>query len=128
LAYSALGRFGEALDALERGLEGARQTDRFQLGLLLIETGRCLAQTGRFQEAAGRFNEALVYQRLSRDRDGEARSLVGLAAVQRELGDIDGARDSLSQALTAFRELRDPQAAAVQAELERLQEEEGGST
>jgi tetratricopeptide (TPR) repeat protein len=127
MTYSSLGRFSEALDALEQGLEASRGTDRYQEGVLLSETGRCLTRTGQFQEAAERFNAALLCQRETGDMFGEARSLVGLAGIQRELHDLNGARDSLNRAFVIFSRLREPEAVAVQTQIDQLRQAKGGS-
>jgi tetratricopeptide (TPR) repeat protein len=127
MTYSSLGRFSEALDALEQGLEAAHGIDRYQEGVLLSETGRCLTRTGQFQEAAERFNDALLCQRETGDTFGEARSLVGLAGIQRELHDLNGARDSLNRAFAIFSRLREPEAVAVQTQIDQLRQAEGGS-
>ena len=92
-----------------------------------IETARCLYNlanayfgVGRVEEAIETHRQALALRRKIGHRPGEGASLRALAKALEHVGDREGARRSLADALVVLEELGSADTAKVRAELLNL--------
>jgi len=121
---SDLGRFADAAGYFERALNLCHGMDPHTEGVSLHFLGNSLRHLGQLQDAKERFDQALLIQRQIGDRYGEAQTLRSLARAQRQLNDLNGSQESLRAALSIFQALDDPQANAIQTELEEIQRDD----
>ncbi len=106
--YSLLGRYGPAVEHLQRALSLARQAgDPFSQARALTNLGNIEGRQGRYQRSADHHEQTLPLYRQLGDRASEARALGNLGATKTLLGEHRPAANHLQRALVLFRETGD---------------------
>ncbi len=107
-AYSALGRYDEALQAAERALAIDRDLGRErEIAAGLGRTAAILTQQGRYAEADARYGEALEAARAAGDLGLQGTLLQHRGSLQRQQGHHERAVDLFRQAIDLFQRAGD---------------------
>jgi tetratricopeptide (TPR) repeat protein len=106
MALCEMGRVGDAIDFYRRAIsmareQGARRNESISVGNL----ANALYLAGRFAEALPQFERQIALAREMGDRMGETVALVNLGALHQALGDVEGARSLLLDAVAAAQSL-----------------------
>lgn len=105
--YDALGKKETALDYFKKALALSEAIqDRDSRAQALAGMGELLLSTGKEREAFEALNRALTLQRELVDLRGEARTLITLARMERERGQLDAARTRAAASLAIVESLR----------------------
>jgi CHAT domain-containing protein len=106
--YRRLGQYRLAIDYLMKALKLSRElhTDRGSEEQALTSLGWSYLALGDLVQARQCYLEALPLRRESGDRDGEAVTLLGLAQVERQQGDLQKARADVESAIALIESLR----------------------
>lgn len=108
-AYSALGRFDEALAAAERGLAIARDLgNNREIAAGLGISAAILMDQQRYAEAEVRFDEALQAARAAGELELQGAILARQGGLQDDMGNQDRAVELYKQAITLVQQAHDP--------------------
>ncbi|WP_216211046.1 helix-turn-helix domain-containing protein [Amycolatopsis aidingensis] len=119
--YQALGKTGDASSCAHDALARAQKlSSKPVTGLAHHRLGLVLLHQQQYRPALTHFDAALALRRASRERWGEAETLIARAEALSNLRDPRGARDSYEAAASIFETLRDPRALEVQAHVVTL--------
>lgn len=107
MVYLALGEKQKALDFSNQALSLRRALgDRYGEASTLNNIGLAYASLGENQKALDYYNQALPLRRVVGDRGGEAATLYCIAHVEQVLGNLNGARIKIEDALKIIESLR----------------------
>ena len=116
-----LGRLDEAEECLRESLAIPRESSGYSYGYALHNLGRVYQESGRTDDALAIFTEAHRTHSASGDLRGQADALKSLGCVQRDIGEEEEGRASLTAALVIYRTLKeDTEVEAIQSVLAAL--------
>jgi DNA-binding SARP family transcriptional activator/tetratricopeptide (TPR) repeat protein len=116
-----LGRLDEAEQCLRESLAIPQETSGYVYGYALQNLGSVYLKSGRTDDAIASFTEAHRVHVASGDLRGQARALMFLGYTQRDNGQEENGRESLTAALVIFRSLQeDAEVEAIQSALAAL--------
>jgi CHAT domain-containing protein len=106
--YRRLGQYRLAIDYLTKALKLSRalHIDRGSEEQALTSLGWSYLALGDLVQARKCYLEALPLRRESGDRDGQATTLLGLAQVEQQQGDLQKARANVESAIALIESLR----------------------
>jgi CHAT domain-containing protein len=106
--YRRMNRYPEAVQYLTRSLQITRAAGGGHRGEAetLTSLGWCHYVLGQPEKAHGYFAEALLMRREVGDRTGEANTLLGMAHIERDQGNLYNARLHIDSALSITESLR----------------------
>lgn len=106
-----LGRLDEAAGCLEEALALCGSMNGHGLGYVLANLGRLHQRAGHLEEAVATLADAHRHHQATGQLMEQAQTLKYLAEAQRDIGDQDQARESLTAALALFQKLQADQEA-----------------
>ena len=127
-SYAHLGRLAEALACCRRALHLKLATGRHEhIGVLWDSLGYIHHRLGDLEESVSCYRRALEACLAEGDDNQRALAAMRLGDVLNDLGDHPAARASWREALTAFEELRRPEADLVRQRLGAIPRQRAGS-
>jgi len=116
LAYRAQGRFEEAFEMLQAGLDDARQANRRDLeAAILNDTGLTWALSGQVGPAAVAFERAATMAGEAGLSDLQATACINGAHFSVDQGELDGVAEKLAECSAVVDRLDSPRRRAAQA-------------
>jgi CHAT domain-containing protein/Tfp pilus assembly protein PilF len=106
-AYVDIGAYRKALDFYDQSISLQQANgDRRGLAVTFLGMGRAYHGLGSFTKALDFYNQSLALRRAVSDRSGAAIMLYNIAAVQRDLNNLDEARAQIEAGLQIVESLR----------------------